>query len=80
MKHSKILGVILILITKFDYKLVIDIFPIFLKVQLCILNYDGLAISGEMKDMQLERLPIEPGFWFEWVAFHPNTLVYGDSN
>lgn len=43
-------------------------------------NYDGLAISGEMQGEQLERLPIEPGFWFEWVAFHPNTLVYGDSN
>ncbi|WP_299292126.1 DUF3179 domain-containing protein [Nitrosopumilus sp.] len=43
-------------------------------------NYDGLAISGEMKGEQLERLPIEPGFWFEWVAFHPDTLVYGDSN
>ena len=26
--------------------------------------------------MQLKRMPIEPGFWFEWVAFHPQTLVY----
>ncbi|MBI1663160.1 MAG: DUF3179 domain-containing protein [Nitrosopumilus sp.] len=41
-------------------------------------NYDGLAISGQYKGKQLERLPIEPGFWFEWVAFHPQTLVYGD--
>ena len=41
-------------------------------------NYDGLAISGKHEGTQLERLPIEPGFWFEWVAFHPNTLVYGD--
>jgi hypothetical protein len=41
-------------------------------------NYDGLAISGESKGLQLERLPIEPGFWFEWVAFHPETLVFGD--
>ena len=41
-------------------------------------NYDGLAISGEFEGKQLERLPIEPGFWFEWVAFHPQTLVYGD--
>ncbi len=39
-------------------------------------NYDGMAISGEYQDNQLERLPIEPGFWFEWVAFHPKTLVY----
>ena len=43
-------------------------------------DYDGLAISGQMQGEQLKRLPIEPGFWFEWVAFHPNTLVYGDSN
>ena len=41
-------------------------------------NYDGLAISGQYEGKQLERLPIEPGFWFEWVAFHPKTLVYGD--
>ncbi|MFQ5475799.1 MAG: DUF3179 domain-containing protein [Nitrosopumilus sp.] len=41
-------------------------------------NYDGLSISGEFAGEQLERMPIEPGFWFEWVAFHPETLVYGD--
>jgi len=42
-------------------------------------NYDGLAISGEYEGKQLERIPIEPGFWFAWVAFHPETLVYGDT-
>ena len=42
-------------------------------------NYDGLGISGTYQGTQLERLPIEPGFWFEWVAFHPQTLVYGVS-
>ncbi len=41
-------------------------------------NYDGLSISGEFEGEQLERMAIEPGFWFEWVAFHPETLVYGD--
>jgi len=41
-------------------------------------NYDGLAISGEFDGKQLNRLTIKPGFWFEWVAFHPQTLVYGD--
>jgi hypothetical protein len=40
-------------------------------------NYGGLSVSGELKGIQLERMPIEPGFWFEWVAFHPQTLVYG---
>ena len=42
-------------------------------------NYDGLSISGINEGKQLKRMPIEPGFWFEWVAFHPETLVYGDS-
>lgn len=40
-------------------------------------NYDGLSVSGELEGTQLERMPIEPGFWFEWIAFHPETLVYG---
>jgi hypothetical protein len=39
-------------------------------------DYDGLSISGTYQGEQLERLPIEPGFWFEWVAFHPQTLVF----
>ena len=39
-------------------------------------SYDGLSISGDYEGEQLERMPIEPGFWFEWVAFHPQTLVY----
>ena len=41
-------------------------------------NYDGLAIEGELKGFQLKRLPMYPGFWFEWYAFHPSTLIYGD--
>ena len=41
-------------------------------------NYDGLSILGEHEGKQLERIPIEPGFWFAWVAFHPETLVFGD--
>ena len=42
-------------------------------------NYDGKAISGPNNGESLERLPFSPGFWFEWVAFHPDTLVYGDA-
>ena len=41
-------------------------------------NYDGLSISGEYEENQLKRMPIEPGFWFEWVAFHPSTELFGD--
>jgi len=41
-------------------------------------SYDGLSISGEYEGKQLERMPIEPGFWFAWVAFHPDTELFGD--
>ena len=39
-------------------------------------NYDGLAISGSLEGSQLSRLSLEPGFWFSWVAFYPNTEVW----
>jgi len=40
-------------------------------------SYEGIAISGPMKGAELTRIPFNPGFWFEWVAFHPDTEVYG---
>jgi hypothetical protein len=44
-------------------------------------NFEGKAISGQMKGTQLIRLPFDEGFWFEWVAFHPKTELYdGSSN
>ncbi len=39
-------------------------------------NFDGMAVQGEFAGKRLERLPIDQGFWFEWVAFHPETEVY----
>lgn len=39
-------------------------------------DMEGRSTSGELKDKQLKRLTYDPGFWFEWVAFHPETLVY----
>ena len=39
-------------------------------------NFEGKAISGQMKGKQLTRLPFDEGFWFEWVAFHPHTVLY----
>ncbi len=39
-------------------------------------NFDGVAIEGEMTGKQLTRLPFDEGFWFEWVAFHPETELY----
>ena len=41
-------------------------------------SYDGTAVSGHYFGTQLERIPTSPGFWFEWFAFHPDTLVYGE--
>jgi hypothetical protein len=39
-------------------------------------DFDGLAVEGELAGKQLERLPFDQGFWFEWVAFHPETELY----
>lgn len=40
-------------------------------------SYEGVGISGPLQGTTLKRVSISPGFWFEWFAFHPNTLVYG---
>ena len=39
-------------------------------------NFDGTFISGPLENKQLKRLPMDQGFWFEWVAFHPETEVF----
>jgi len=39
-------------------------------------NYEGLSVEGELEGTQLTRLPSDPGFWFEWIAFHPNSELY----
>lgn len=39
-------------------------------------NIDGLAVSGPLQGKQLLRVVFNPGFWFEWVAFHPDTEIY----
>jgi len=39
-------------------------------------NVDGLAVSGPLQGKQLSRVAFNPGFWFEWVAFHPDTEIY----
>ncbi len=40
------------------------------------LNFEGKFIKGQLQDIQLKQLPMDQGFWFEWVAFHPETEVY----
>jgi hypothetical protein len=39
-------------------------------------SLEGVAISGPLQGKQLDRVSFNPGFWFEWVAFHPTTEVY----
>jgi hypothetical protein len=39
-------------------------------------NFEGVAINGELRGNELIRLPYDEGFWFEWVAFHPDTELY----
>ncbi len=41
-------------------------------------SYDGIATSGTLEGTELTRIAIDPGFWIEWVAFHPDTEVFGD--
>jgi hypothetical protein len=39
-------------------------------------GFDGVVTDGEMTGKRLQRLPLDQGFWFEWVAFHPGTELY----
>ena len=39
-------------------------------------NFEGVAINGGLKGKKLTRLPFDEGFWFEWVAFHPETQLF----
>lgn len=39
-------------------------------------NFEGMAINGEFRGKELNRLPFDEGYWFEWVAFHPETELY----
>jgi hypothetical protein len=39
-------------------------------------NVEGKSVAGQLKGMQLSRLPFDEGFWFEWAAFHPETGIY----
>ncbi|MBS3926311.1 MAG: DUF3179 domain-containing protein [Nitrosarchaeum sp.] len=45
-----------------------------------IWNFEGESIEGQLKGKKLQREVYDPGFWFEWVAFHPDTLLYLEKN
>jgi hypothetical protein len=37
----------------------------------------GEAVEGPLAGKQLERIKSTIVFWFGWVDFHPDTLIYG---
>ncbi len=39
-------------------------------------NFDGLCISGTLKDQQLQTIPSYQEFWHSWQNFHPSTTQY----
>lgn len=39
-------------------------------------NIAGKAVSGELAGAQLEQIVSADHFWFSWVAFRPDTLIY----
>jgi hypothetical protein len=41
-------------------------------------SFDGVALEGALEGRQLRRLPGHTAFWFAWVAFYPDTAVYGE--
>ncbi|MFQ5794367.1 MAG: DUF3179 domain-containing protein [Candidatus Bipolaricaulia bacterium] len=40
-------------------------------------DFTGIGISGELSGTQLEEIVGVPAFWFAWVAFHPETELFG---
>jgi hypothetical protein len=43
-------------------------------------NFEGIAVKGELKGKELIRLPYDEGYWFDWVAFHPETELYNPTS
>ena len=39
-------------------------------------NIFGLAIEGKLKGSQLKKITFGSHFWFAWVVFKPNTVIY----
>ncbi len=39
-------------------------------------NFEGEAVSGPLKGSKFTQVPYIPGFWFSWVAVHPDTELF----
>lgn len=43
-------------------------------------NLFGEATSGPLEGARLEHLDAHDSFWFDWAAFHPDTLIWPTDN
>jgi hypothetical protein len=39
-------------------------------------NFDGCAISGQMKGRCLTRIDFLKDYWFDWQHYHPHSAIY----
>ena len=39
-------------------------------------DFTGKAISGPLSGRQLKKVAVLNDYWFDWKAYHPNTVVY----
>ncbi len=42
-----------------------------------VVEYDRENLTGRVLNSEGREIPTYTAFWFAWVAFHPNTAVYG---
>jgi hypothetical protein len=41
-------------------------------------NFQGCAISGKVKGVCLDRVPMLKDYWFDWRNYHPQTAIWGN--
>ena len=39
-------------------------------------DFTGRAVAGPLAGRQLKQLPVLLDYWFDWHAYHPDTLLY----
>jgi Protein of unknown function (DUF3179) len=39
-------------------------------------DFTGTAVRGPLTGQRLERLPFLEEYWFDWKAYHPQTLIF----
>jgi len=41
-------------------------------------NFQGCAVSGKLKGMCLDRIPMLKDYWFDWRNYNPKTTIWGN--